>query len=144
MFHSGVNVSSVYFLDYGLRAQGIKPEGIYHSQLQPYAAIWGLFWWVRSPRTHHQQFTKPVLYYHYLRFSPGTYSLFSLAVYPSSGRLMHQISSRGVWKPLALFHFIIFWLIDNFVSDINLPLFALLYVGYKIVMRTKIVSGRLI
>ena len=30
------------------------------------------------------------------------------------------------------------------MSDINLPLFALLYVGYKIVMRTKIVSGRLI
>ncbi|EGO27031.1 general amino acid permease [Serpula lacrymans var. lacrymans S7.9] len=29
---------------YGLKLQGIVPEGIYRSSLQPFAAMWGLFW----------------------------------------------------------------------------------------------------
>ncbi|EGO19396.1 general amino acid permease variant 2 [Serpula lacrymans var. lacrymans S7.9] len=29
---------------HGLRVQGINPEGIYRSPLQPFAAMWGLFW----------------------------------------------------------------------------------------------------
>lgn len=32
--------------DYGLKIQDIVPRGIYRSALQPYAAMWGIFWYV--------------------------------------------------------------------------------------------------
>jgi len=31
---------------YGMKQQGIKPEGIYRSPFQPFAAMWALFWLV--------------------------------------------------------------------------------------------------
>jgi amino acid transporter len=78
-------------LDYGLEAQGIKPEGIYRFWLQPYAAIWGFCW---------------VIFY---------------------------ILVSGL---------AIFWSFNasDFVAAyINIPLFALLYLGFKIFERSKIV-----
>ncbi|KAI0055141.1 general amino acid permease 1 [Artomyces pyxidatus] len=79
---------------YGLKAQGIKREGIYgvyRSRLQPYGAMWVIFW-----------------------------SLFFI--------LTSGIS--------------VFWSFNgpDFVAAyINIPIFVLLYVGWKVYKRTKIV-----
>ena len=35
-----------FLSDYGLKIQNIVPRGIYRSPLQPYAAMWGVFWYV--------------------------------------------------------------------------------------------------
>lgn len=39
--------------DYGLKIQDIVPRGIYRSALQPYAAMWGIFWYVSHFFCHH-------------------------------------------------------------------------------------------
>ncbi|KIM81036.1 hypothetical protein PILCRDRAFT_510889 [Piloderma croceum F 1598] len=99
---------------YGLRAQGIKPEGIYHSPLQPYAAMWGLFW-----------------------------DIFFVLVSGISVFWSFNASDFIAGCMKASSHFIYNSLADgDSMSDINLPLFALLYVGYKIVKRTKVMPLR--
>ncbi|KAF7326717.1 General amino acid permease variant 1 [Mycena sanguinolenta] len=79
---------------YGMKQQGVKPEGIYRSRLQPFAAMWALFW------------------------------------------LIFYILISGIS---------VFWAFNasDFVAAyINLPLFGALYLGWKIIKRTKIASLR--
>ncbi|KAJ7141573.1 general amino acid permease variant 1 [Mycena filopes] len=74
---------------YGMRKQGITSEAVYHSPLQPFAAMWALFW---------------------------------LVVY---------ILISGI--P-------VFWAFNgpDFVAAyINIPFFVILYVGWKVVNKTK-------
>ncbi|KAI0051411.1 general amino acid permease 1 [Auriscalpium vulgare] len=79
---------------YGLKAQGIEREGIYgiyRSRLQPYGAMWVIFW-----------------------------SIFFILV-------------SGI---------AVFWNFngsDFVASYINLPVYALLYIGWKVYQRTKII-----
>ncbi|KIM55752.1 hypothetical protein SCLCIDRAFT_1220924, partial [Scleroderma citrinum Foug A] len=74
---------------YGLKIQDIVPRGIYRSPLQPYAAMWGIFWTV------------------------------------------FYILVSGI---SVFYHFNA----SSFVSSyINLPIFSILYVGYKFWYKTK-------
>ncbi|KAH7912835.1 amino acid permease/ SLC12A domain-containing protein, partial [Hygrophoropsis aurantiaca] len=44
-FFGWLTINSTYLrYYYGLRYHGIVPQGIYRSPLQPYAAMWGIFW----------------------------------------------------------------------------------------------------
>ncbi|KAJ7483258.1 general amino acid permease variant 1 [Mycena latifolia] len=79
---------------YGLKQQGIKLEGIYRSRLQPFAAMWALFW---------------LVFYIFISGIP------------------------------------VFWAFNgsDFVAAyINIPFFCILYLGWKIVKRTKMASLR--
>ncbi|KAJ6461400.1 general amino acid permease [Mycena sanguinolenta] len=79
---------------YGMKQQDVNPEGIYRSRLQPFAAMWALFW-----------------------------SIFYILI-------------SGI--P-------VFWAFNasDFVAAyINIPLFCALYLGWKIIKRTKIASLR--
>ncbi|EIW79688.1 general amino acid permease 1 [Coniophora puteana RWD-64-598 SS2] len=38
-----INITYIRY-HFGLKKQGIKPEGIYRSWMQPYSAIWAIFW----------------------------------------------------------------------------------------------------
>ncbi|KAJ7241440.1 general amino acid permease [Mycena rebaudengoi] len=75
---------------YGMKTQAFKPEGIYRSNVQPFAAIWALFW---------------LVFYIFISGIP------------------------------------VFWAFNgpDFVAAyINIPFFGLLYLGWKIIKKTKI------
>ena len=68
----------------------------------------------------------------------GHFSSFWSTATPSSGVSMLPIFSQHVCIYLRLLSSLHDWLWSSPLLDINIPIFTVLYFGYKIIMRTKI------
>lgn len=91
-------------------AQGFDlTKNAYNNRFQPYVAYWGVFWTLF--------FILINGYAVFWNFNASQFLTACMYIYVSS---LHGWSSS---PPLL---------------DINIPIFALLYFGYKIIMRTKI------
>lgn len=118
--------------DYGLKIQDIVPRGIYRSALQPYAAMWGIFWYVShfflSPcRLWMWLPTRAVFYI--LVCGISVFYHFSASSFISSCEYTCRVGMYCKdWSVCG-------WI----VVDINLPVFFILYVGYKLWHKTKMV-----
>ena len=110
--HFSSRLTTQYFLGRGMIAQGFDlKKNAYNNRLQPYLAYWGVFWTLIF-----------ILFNGYAVFWAFTASGFLTACMFLS----------------TMFPSLHGWLSNLSSLDLNIPIFVFLYLGYKIVFRTKI------